>query len=188
MQQEQDLARLLNDLSGGDEWLAIDAAKALGELGDARAIEPLLKALDYNSRQAKFDRFVEEETERSSKNLRGVSALVEHMGGDITQIRAESARALGKIGDKAAVPALIDVVRSDNDLWVRCMAVWALGELRAEEAIPALSKVLASNEAYYWANQKHLYDYIMECLLKIATPEALEISRRWREKHSQEGD
>lgn len=56
-------------------------------------------------------------------------------------IRAAAARALGAIGDRAAVLPLLEVLR-DDDLLLRAEAISALGELKDESAVPALAVFL----------------------------------------------
>jgi HEAT repeat protein len=51
--------------------------------------------------------------------------------------RYNAAAALGELGDKTAVPALMDALGSSSE-WVRTNAVQALGALNATEAVPRL--------------------------------------------------
>lgn len=61
------------------------------------------------------------------------------------QVRASIAMALGKIGDKTAVRALI-VALSDTSIWVQRAAADALGAIAAPEAVSALEKAMQSGQ------------------------------------------
>lgn len=52
--------------------------------------------------------------------------------------RRDGARTLGKIGDPRAVPALIDLLQSDEDTEVRAAAAFALGKIGDARALTAL--------------------------------------------------
>ena len=53
-------------------------------------------------------------------------------------IRAMSALGLGYLGNKEAVPYLIDAFLHDKGLYVRCDAALALGKLKSEAALTVL--------------------------------------------------
>ena len=87
------------------------AAEALGEIGDKRAVEPLIKAL----------------------------------GDDDPLVRDHAASALGEIGDKRAVEPLIKVLEDDvSD--VRMWAAYALGEIGDKRAVGPLIKALGDED------------------------------------------
>jgi HEAT repeat protein len=72
-------------------------------------------------------------------------ALIEGLADPHPTVRAQSARALARMGPKAhsAVPALI-IALDDEDLDVRLNAARALGQIgaEAEEAVPALMRAM----------------------------------------------
>jgi HEAT repeat protein len=72
-------------------------------------------------------------------------ALIEGLADPSPAVRAQSARALARMGSKAhsAVPALI-IALEDEDLDVRLNAARALGQIgaEAEEAVPALMRAM----------------------------------------------
>lgn len=74
-----------------------------------------------------------------------VPALIEGLADPKPEVRAQSARALARMGPKAhsAVPALI-VALEDEDVAVRLNAARALGQIgaEAEEAVPALMRAM----------------------------------------------
>jgi HEAT repeat protein len=57
-------------------------------------------------------------------------------------VRSRAAKALGRIGDVAAIPEVLSLLASDGNYDVRRRAATALGELRAECAIPALIQAM----------------------------------------------
>ena len=72
-------------------------------------------------------------------------ALIEGLADPNPEVRAQSARALARMGPKAhsAVPALI-IALDDEDVHVRLNAARALGQIgaEAEEAVPALMRAM----------------------------------------------
>lgn len=62
-------------------------------------------------------------------------------------VRSRAAWELGKIGDRSAVPALIEALQRDESEDVRWSAAWALGELGDKAAIPALEEASEKDES-----------------------------------------
>jgi len=91
--------------------------------------------------------------------------LAETLTDEYWRVRASAATELGKIGDSATVPALIDAL-SDEDARVRQSAASALGYIGDPTPIPALTQALKDE---YWLVGK----YAADALRKIGTPEAL---------------
>ena len=61
-------------------------------------------------------------------------------------MREQSAKALGKIGDKSAVDSLIEVFK-DADEAIPKAAVLALGRIGDKRALPAVKKLLSHKDA-----------------------------------------
>jgi HEAT repeat protein len=144
------------------------AAEALGKIGDKRAIDPLIEALEDKNVQRKAVEALGEL--RASRAVEPLIALlkvqsindfdndivvalteigqpaVDHLIAGLKDInrnvRGEVTKALGEIKDKRAVDPLIEVAIYDNDSWVRETAVEALGKLGdsriADSFIPIL--------------------------------------------------
>lgn len=109
------------------------AAWALGDLGDPRAIEPLIAAYLVEMEEPYY-------WESPSYNLKMVIGYV-----------------LGKFKDSRAVDALIQEINREPDYSygehsnIGAVAAWALGEIGDTRAIPCLEK--ASNmSAYLWSD------------------------------------
>lgn len=62
-------------------------------------------------------------------------------------IRSRAAWQLGQLGDRSAVPALIEALQTDENEDVRWSAAWALGELGDEAAILALEAASEGDES-----------------------------------------
>jgi len=62
-------------------------------------------------------------------------------------VRSHAAWQLGRLGDTSAVPALIQLLQSDENEDVRWTAAWALAELGDAAAIPALKVTSQTDES-----------------------------------------
>lgn len=67
-----------------------------------------------------------------------VQPLIDYVSGAYRQGRNMAVRALGKIADPAALPALGQLLHDDDEI-VRSVAAWALGQIGDAAAIPALT-------------------------------------------------
>jgi HEAT repeat protein len=75
----------------------------------------------------------------------GIQPLKKVLKRESPDLRAEVARALGKIGDARAVDALIEVLK-DEDSYVRKNVAWALGKIRDARAVDALIEALKDED------------------------------------------
>lgn len=110
------------------------AAKALGKIGDTRAVDALIAALD--------DKDVCEVAVNSLIEIGevGVTKLIAQLNNENQDVRTAVARILGTIGDPHAVDALADMLLNDKKWFVRLNAAEALGRIgdtRAEDALIA---------------------------------------------------
>ena len=107
-----------------------DAARALGELEDPRAVEPLIAALgDERSdvRQAAAEAL------GKIKDPRAVEPLIAALGDERSDMRQAAAKALGAIGDARTMEPLIAALK-DAEWRVREAAAQALDHLGWEPA------------------------------------------------------
>jgi len=138
-----------------------EAAEALGESGNAQAIEPLISALgdkDGSLRSRAVEALGKLGDERAIEPLvralededfsvrynaaealgkigpEAVPALIQALGDGNKDVRRAAVLALGKIGSgaKGAVPTLIHQALGDGNMDVRRIAAWALGEIGSE--------------------------------------------------------
>ncbi|TVQ14090.1 MAG: HEAT repeat domain-containing protein [Leptolyngbya sp. DLM2.Bin27] len=113
-----------------------------------------------------------------------IAALVDALGDESDRapdggypLRRNAARALGKLGDRTVVPALIQCLDCD-DYYVRESAAQALEALGDPQAIPALKKLLAGGVAAAIAvpDKPHLvqpYNAVIEALGTLGATDAV---------------
>lgn len=98
------MGKLLEALRDGDAGVRLEAARALGEMGEAAATPEVLRALVGRLR------------DRS----------------ETSGVRAQAAWALKRMGPSAAVPEVLEALRAclgDGDDWVGYVAAWTLEAL-----------------------------------------------------------
>src|SRR3989339_579466 len=113
-------------------------AEALGQIEDARAVEPLMTFLNHK------ESIIRECTASSLGNLRdsrAVDSLIAALNDEQERVRWYAADSLGKIGDPICVDSLIKLL-SDTSARVRESAVTALGQIGNQQAIESLIKAL----------------------------------------------
>jgi len=129
--------RLIAALEDNDPNIREYAAGALGNIGDERAVEPLMDML----RTAHVRRYVAAWALGEVNAAGAVDLLIETMGEPNDALQKESARALIKIGDKS-VPALIKALESpvpDRRKYA-CRALGVIQDHRAEARLIARLK------------------------------------------------
>lgn len=133
-------------LQGGGVTARCRAAQELGEMGDVRAVEALIVALDARGE-------VSEVLEAAAnalgmlRDVRAVEPLIRQLGGfrnGYSECEA-AAKALGDIGDVRAVEPLI-VALGDGGTKLRSASADALGKLGQTRAIVPLINALARND------------------------------------------
>ena len=139
-----ELDRLLRDLENPDRPnIRERAARALGELGDARAVEPLLKAVKYS-----VDHYFQEAVCRALgqlKDPRAVDFLIGMLRDPDLQVRLAAVEALGQIKDlRASAPLLRCLDKPDGS--EREAAVLALGKIGDPRAMDSLLELLRGND------------------------------------------
>lgn len=95
---------------------------------------------------------------------------------DYWKVRAESALALGRIGDAKAVPQLAEAAFRDKDIYVRICAIRALGMLKSTDAVPRLMDMLEKTTIDRVANE--LVKTLGEIGDKRAFPILLSVTQR----------
>lgn len=134
--QADNVDDLIQQLNHGDVYVCMHAAKKLGDIGDARAVQPLISILND-----------EEAGIRAADALAqigkpSVESIIVAMKSENPIARRNAAIALGKIGDNRGVNSLIHALR-DNDLIVRRNAAQALGEIQDTSAVKPLINALS---------------------------------------------
>jgi hypothetical protein len=90
--------------------------------------------------------------ELGKKTEVSVSPLIDKVKSGDPRMRLQAVESLGKIKDKKAVPALIQLLETEAN---RYPVIWALGEIGDKSAVPALNRLLTSEDKYvrYNANK-----------------------------------
>ena len=120
-----------------DSGVRQDAAVALEEIDDPRAVPDLIEALNDEDPNVRYS------TASALKNRKdpaAVPALIAALKDEYVIVREAAARALGKIKDPAAVPALTQALKDKNSE-VRGEAAWALVSI-GKPAVPALKEAI----------------------------------------------
>jgi HEAT repeat protein len=128
---------LIFALQHKDPVVQYNAAEALGEIGDERAVEPLLDALKNDETGGVRWKAVEALSKMGTPAVAGLIAALQH---DDDDVRWKAAIGLGEIGDPKAIPPLINLL-CDEDRFVRSRAAYALsmiGEPAVDPLICAL--------------------------------------------------
>ena len=159
------------------------AAFALGEIGDERAVEILMKQMkDGESDTVRINSAIA--IGKIGKET-AVKPLIDRLRDNKAGMRSSAALWLGKLGNEAAVEPLIEVLNSgklsgerakdsintNEDL--RKSVVLALGEIRSTEATETLNGVLTDNGEKFSVRIA-----AASALGKIGDPEALETLKK----------
>jgi HEAT repeat protein len=131
-------------LEDGDSSIRYGAANVLGEIGDSRAVEPLIRTLsDANSSVRS----------RAAWALgkigdpRAAGPLIQALNDSDSWVKLLAASALSEIGDTTAVDPLIRDLNSTNSS-VRKDAAWALGAIGDPRAVDPLILALKDEDSY----------------------------------------
>jgi HEAT repeat protein len=124
-----------------------DAAKALGLIGDPRAIGPLIGAfrVEYGDTED-ITAWQDAAIALARLGTPALDPLVGALSDENGIVRAESAYALGELGDRRAVEPLVAALE-DGGRQVRLEAAEALGRLGDPRAIDALVALLDDPDA-----------------------------------------
>ena len=135
------IASLVNLLSNPDPGVRLAAVKALGEIGDGRAVEFLTRELDDREDNI----YLEAAVALIKTGRPAVSRLVTLLGDQKILVRTLSQKALSVIGEPAVAP-LISVLGDENPV-VRKLAAESLGRIADPRAKEPVSKLLEDKDA-----------------------------------------
>jgi HEAT repeat protein len=125
LERNGDISRLIRLLSHRDEIIQGKAVAALVRMGDP-AIKELIERIYHPNRIVRIGII---ETLAQTRDKRAVGKIIDLLRNDESiEVRWISAIALGEIGDKAAIPPLIQALQ-DPDKYVRYGAALALDEV-----------------------------------------------------------
>jgi len=137
LKETRNVPGLIFALQHKDPTVQYEAAEALGEIGDDRAVEPLLAALKNDETSGVRWKAVEALSKLGTPAVAGLIGALQHNDDDV---RWKAAIGLGEIGDPNAIPSLINLL-CDDDRYVRSRAAYALsmiGEPAVDPLICAL--------------------------------------------------
>jgi len=141
---EKVLQAMIGALDDEDAEIREQAANALGQLEDSRAVEPLTAALLNDVEPAVREQaawalgMIEDES--------AVDALAQVMNDPDEDVREQAVWALGMIEAEAAVAPLI-VALSDTSAEIRSQAAWSLGMIEDVAAVDALAGALHDEDS-----------------------------------------
>ena len=131
---------LVARLSSADSAKRLEAATELGRIGEATpdVVSALVKAIDDADDKVAVQAVISLAWMQAAG---AVDALIAKVKDDKCEahVRRRAVQALGQIGDRRAIPALMPFLAS-RDRWLRENAILSLGYLKAVEAVPTLMK------------------------------------------------
>ena len=133
------IQKLLQQLQDGDEWQAIEAAEALGDVASPLAVSALLETLQSKAWCTEIDSLIRDGDTRKTANLSHLAVATVQLARDINALRAASAIALGKIGAAEAVPGLIEAMLDEHMTAPKKEAAQALRQIGTADALQALT-------------------------------------------------
>ncbi|GMV43454.1 MAG: hypothetical protein AMXMBFR64_51700 [Myxococcales bacterium] len=107
-------------LSDGDWWIRVVAIDLLGRLGDERAVDPLIAALDDDE-----IRWSAVEALSRIGSPRALKPIARLLGDPVASVRLEVVRAIEVYDDPRALPLLMKVIRGDPEIELRERALQA---------------------------------------------------------------
>ncbi|VTS07480.1 HEAT repeat domain-containing protein [Tuwongella immobilis] len=135
-----------------DESLEVRAAvaEAIGRLGDALIVEratPQLLAALADPIEPELLRVAAAQTLGQLRIAAAVDPLMATLAEESVALRLASLSALGQLGDRKAVPALLKLTHREDDAEIVAKALQALGQLADDRALPAFLTGLQALEA-----------------------------------------
>lgn len=202
----QVLNEVVNDKNVGEKTRCV-AIDALGDIGDCRAIELLLKCLEDEVAEAATQALLKIGPTRIMENREAVEQLLNYLRGENRGASARAAIVLGNIGDTRVTEPLIQLLLNENlSEHVRENAAYALGKIGDVRAIAPLAKTLegeltknkkieeewAEEQKYKGVNRRfthvsRLERETLEALLCMTDRSAIEPVIDWLFERSQEG-
>ena len=144
MKEKKDVKGLIKALRSESDYVRGNAAEALGEIGDARAVKPLTQAFEFDLMAYPYARRKAEEA-LVKMGDRAVEPLIQALKEEDEYVRPEVAKVLGNIRDLRAVEPLVQALK-DEDWAVRGTAAKALGNLGDKRAIEPLVEALRDED------------------------------------------
>lgn len=162
------VSEMIEALTDKEMILRLDAAQALGEIGDERAVPALTKALSDEAISVRKEAaFALGEIGEPAKEA--VPALIKALSDDFKEVRGNAAFALGKMSKNAAAAVLPLIQKlGDRDGFVRVnasLALYRIDKSQIDIVIPALVEALGDED-------KEVSRNAVKALQQIGIPEA----------------
>jgi len=168
------LLRLRGDVPGlvavlsykADAAIRSQAAQSLGNIKDARAVEPLITALRDEKVEMRRTAAI---ALGNIKDTRAVEPLITALRDEDSDMRSDAAEALGHIKDIRALDPLIAALKEESS-YVRTSIVEALESIGNSRAVKPLTAILKETPA-----DEPLHENIVKALKHLAEPEAKQV-------------
>ncbi len=121
------------------------ALRSLAQMNHPAAYAALVGAVQHTSRDVRIDAAFLLAKETQHKEPASVPGLLDALRDENPQVRTAAVKALGEIGDPAAVPEVLSTMVKDPSGDVRWMASAALGKMGAA-AVPGLMNALRDED------------------------------------------
>jgi HEAT repeat protein len=145
MRRNRDVEGLASLLSSSDDQLRIQVVDALGDLGDSRSVQPLVRALRDRSPYVREHaaRFLgcDDRSSLGCSTAEPVPALIELFDDEDEFVRVEAARSVGEHPITGSREPLERLARSDPSPQVRRAAAHALGHIASVASRPVLESL-----------------------------------------------
>lgn len=147
MKAKEAVDALIAQLKHDDMNVRAEVAYALGEIGDAKAVQALIGAIDLASTAKAADQANAKIAEALGTlgDKKAVVTLIKMADAPQALVRLDAVKALGKLKDPATVPSLVKIAADDHTppLIVK-HAIIALGEMKAEGAVAMLTRAMVT--------------------------------------------
>jgi len=139
----EDTSKYVQELSSKDPAVRMEAARKLGEIKDAAAVDPLISILkedkDWNVRASAEDALV-------SIGTPAVESLIVLLKDNDWHVRRRAARTLGEIRNSHVIQALEAAMQTDKDCCVRRFSAEGIGETNDPRAAEILINALKNRD------------------------------------------
>ncbi len=140
-----DVEGLIQKLNSSDSYTKAQAAEALGNIKDERAIKPLVYTLK-NAEDSNVKEKAAESVAKIGNANEALPPLISALKHEDWKVRYRAAQAIGTLGDPRAAPALTRTL-DDPVKDVRMNAAWALGEVGDKRGVEPLIKTIKNDES-----------------------------------------
>jgi HEAT repeat protein len=121
------------------------ALRTLAQINHPAAYDAMVNAVKHPMRDVRVDAGFMLAKQTQHKDPAAVPGLLDALGDDDPRIRTAAVKALGEIGDPAAVPQLLHIMNTERDGDIRWLATGALGKIGAA-AVPGLLNMLRDED------------------------------------------